>query len=181
MLVKALINIDYTFDFIEGALPCGDPGIKIEKAITQITRQFIEEGHFTVFAIDLHTEKDSYHPETELFPPHNIKGTEGRNLYGSLKEVYEQFKVRNNVYWMDKTRYSAFAGTNLEIKLNERNIKDIHLVGVCTDICVLHTAVDAYNKGYNLYIHEKATASFNEAGHIWALNHFKSTLGAAIL
>jgi nicotinamidase-related amidase len=179
--VKALINIDYTFDFIEGALPCGESGIKIESTISTITKQFIEEGHFTVFAIDLHTIKDQYHPETKLFPPHNIKGTKGRNLYGALKEVYEQNKELEHVYWMDKTRYSAFAGTDLEIKLNERNIKDVHLVGVCTDICVLHTAVDCYNKGFNLFIHEKATASFNDDGHIWALDHFKSTLGASIL
>lgn len=95
--------------------------------------------------------------------------------------MYEQNKELDHVYWMDKTRYSAFAGTDLEIKLNERNIKDVHLVGVCTDICVLHTAVDCYNKGFNLFIHEKATASFNDAGHIWALDHFKSTLGASIL
>ena len=47
---------------------------------------------------------------------------------------------------MDKTRYSAFAGTDLEMKLRERGIEEVHLVGVCTDICVLHTAVDAYNK-----------------------------------
>ena len=41
-----------------------------------------------VFAIDLHTENDPYHPETKLFPPHNLEGTEGRKLYGSIQEIY---------------------------------------------------------------------------------------------
>ena len=53
---------------------------------------------------------------------------------------------------MDKTRYSAFAGTDLEMKLRERGIEEVHLVGVCTDICVLHTAVDAYNKGFKIVV-----------------------------
>lgn len=81
---------------------------------------------------------------------------------------------------MDKTRYSAFAGTDLEMKLRERGIQEVHLVGVCTDICVLHTAVDAYNKGFHIVVHEKAVASFNEQGHQFALEHFKSCLHAVI-
>jgi len=44
---------------------------------------------------------------------------------------------------MDKTRYSAFAGTPLELMLRERNIKEIHIIGVCTDICVLHSIIKA--------------------------------------
>ena len=32
--------------------------------------------------MDLHFEEDPYHPETKLFPPHNIEGTSGRHLYG---------------------------------------------------------------------------------------------------
>ncbi|HWJ80574.1 MAG TPA: isochorismatase family cysteine hydrolase [Niallia sp.] len=179
--MKALINIDYTFDFIEGKLPCGEPGMNIEANITGITKQFIDAGDFTVFAIDLHKLNDHYHPESKLFPPHNIEGTEGRNLYGTLQELFKENQDKPNIYWMDKTRYSAFAGTNLHIRLQERNIKELYLVGVCTDICILHTAVDAYNLGYSLHIFEDATASFNEMGHKWALDHFKNVLGATIL
>lgn len=178
---KALINIDYTVDFVTGALPCGEPGEKIEGEITRITEEFINNGDFVVFAIDLHKEDDHYHPETALFPPHNIEGTSGRNLFGLLEQVYESNKELKNVYWMDKTRYSAFAGTDLEIKLRERGITDLHLVGVCTDICVLHTAVDAYNKGFHITVHENAVASFNEIGHGWALQHIKGCLNGDIV
>ncbi len=179
--MKALINVDYTVDFVTGALPCGEPAIKIEDEIAKITEEFISGGDYVVFAIDIHKENDPYHPETVLYPPHNIAGTEGRQLYGKLREVYEKYKDRENVYWMDKTRYSAFAGTDLEIKLRERGITEVHLVGVCTDICVLHTAIDCYNKGFKIFVHENAVASFNEAGHEWALKHFKDCLNATIL
>lgn len=178
---KALLNIDYTVDFVNGALPCGEPGEEIEEEISGITETFVKEGDYVVFAIDLHKQNDPHHPETKLFPPHNLDGTRGRDLYGKLKEVYEKSKDFEHVYWMNKTRYSAFAGTDLEIKLRERGITNLHLVGVCTDICVLHTAVDAYNKGFNIFVHEKAVASFNETGHKWALEHIRGCLNGTLL
>lgn len=179
---KALINIDYTNDFVakNGALTCGKPGQEIETEITKITNTFIKEKNLVIFAIDTHTPNDEHHPETKLFPPHNIFGTKGRDLYGELNYIYKNHQHKEHVFWIDKTRYSAFTGTNLEIILRERGITEIHLVGVCTDICVLHTAIDAFNKGFNIVIHEKAVASFNPTGHNWALEHFKYTLGAKI-
>lgn len=180
--MKALINIDYTFDFVadNGALTCGKPGQAIEQKITQITNEFIENGNYVVFAIDVHDQGDEFHPETKLFPPHNLRGTSGRDLFGVLQDVYEKNKDRENVEFMDKTRYSAFAGTDLEIKLRVRGITEVHLVGVCTDICVLHTAVDAYNKGFKIVVYKDAVASFNQAGHDWALGHFEQSLGAMV-
>lgn len=182
-MARALINIDYTFDFVadEGALTCGGPGQSIEKKLAELTETFIHNGDYVVFAIDVHDRNDSYHPEMKLFPPHNIRGTSGRDLFGALKNVYEENKERSNVSFMDKTRYSAFAGTDLEIKLRERGITEVHLAGVCTDICVLHTAVDAYNRGFKLVIYKDAVASFNQKGHEWALEHFVNTLGAIVL
>lgn len=180
---RALLNVDYTIDFVatDGALTCGEPGQAIEGEIVRLTKEFIQQDDLVVFAIDIHRENDQNHPETKLFPPHNIEGTAGRDLYGELQQVYEENKDRDNVYWMDKTRYSAFAGTDLEIQLRARGIQEIHIVGVCTDICVLHTAVDGYNKGFDVVIHEKAVASFDQQGHEWALRHFKGTLGATVV
>ncbi|MCH1626701.1 cysteine hydrolase family protein [Ferdinandcohnia quinoae] len=180
---KALLNVDYTFDFVaeEGALTCGVPGQQIESAIVRITEEFIRNKDYVVFAIDLHKEGDHLHPETKLFPPHNIEDTKGRLLYGELQNLYQNHQDNENVYWMDKTRYSAFAGTDLEIKLRERGITEVHLVGVCTDICVLHTAVDAYNKGFKVVVHKDAVASFNQTGHEWALEHFKNSIGAEVI
>ncbi|TVY08637.1 cysteine hydrolase family protein [Paenibacillus cremeus] len=177
--MKALIVIDYTVDFVVGKLPCGQPAIDIEERIAELAAEFAEAGDYVVMAVDLHDEDDRYHPEHRLFPPHNIRGTEGRALYGRLNEVYTQYQER--MHWMDKTRYSAFCGTDLELRLRARGIQELHLVGVCTDICVLHTAVDAYNKGFSLVVHADAVASFNPAGHEWALGHFQHTLGATVV
>lgn len=183
MSKKALINVDYTYDFIadDGALTCGKPGQELETYITDITKKFINNGDEVIFAIDIHHDQDPYHPETNLYPPHNIAGTKGRELYGTLHRVFEEHKTKPHVHWMDKTRYSAFVGTNLDLLLRERDITEVHIVGVCTDICVLHTAVDAYGKGYSIVIHEKGVASFNQTGHKWALGHFTGCLNAKVI
>lgn len=180
---KALIVIDYTVDFVaeKGALTCGASGQQIEKAILHHIHEFIDQNELVIFACDLHEENDTFHPETKLFPPHNIRNTKGRELYNDVQTLYQEIKHLPTVVWMDKTRYSSFAGTNLEQLLRERKINDVFLTGVCTDICVLHTAIDAYNKGYNLFVFEDSVASFNQTGHNWALEHFKHTLGATIL
>lgn len=177
--MKALIVIDYTVDFVVGKLPCGQPGVDIEERVLEITKEFVHCGDYVVMAVDLHDEDDVYHPETKLFPPHNIRHTEGRQLYGKLQSCYSEHQ--QHIHWMDKTRYSAFCGTDLELKLRAMDIHEVHLIGVCTDICVLHTAVDAYNKGFKVVVHADAVASFNLEGHLWALGHFTNVLGAEVV
>lgn len=180
---KALLNIDYTNDFVatDGALTCGEPGQLLHDYIVQLTKDFYEDEDYIAFLIDVHYKDDKHHPESKLFPPHNIAGTAGRNLYGELEDFYQEIKESKQVEYFDKTRYSAFAGTNLEIKLRERGIEELHIVGVCTDICVLHTAVDAYNKGFKIVIHKNGVASFNQSGHEWALGHFVDTLAGQVV
>ncbi|HET7658445.1 MAG TPA: isochorismatase family cysteine hydrolase [Bacillales bacterium] len=182
-MTHALIVIDYTVDFVadEGKLTCGEPAQALDSYISRLMNGFYSGGDYVIIANDTHEQDDPFHPETKLFPPHNIKGTKGRELYGEVKTARDQLKDGDRFYEFDKTRYSAFAGTKLELYLRERGIEELHLVGVCTDICVLHTAVDAYNKGFRLVIHEGGVASFDQKGHEWALGHFENTLGAKVL
>ena len=181
--MRALLSIDYTYDFVatDGKLTTGEAGQAIEEALVAVTKDYFDQADLIVFAIDGHDPADRYHPENKLFSPHNVVGTAGRALYGSLAVFYQTNQAAENVYWLDKRHYSAFSGTDLDIRLRERGITELCLTGVCTDICVLHTAVDAYNVGYQLVIPKNAVASFDQVGHEWALNHFQNTLGAKII
>ncbi len=42
-----------------GSLTCGKPGQDIEKELVSITKEFIKQGEYTVFAIDLHEEEET--------------------------------------------------------------------------------------------------------------------------
>ncbi|UUM11777.1 cysteine hydrolase family protein [Proteiniclasticum sp. QWL-01] len=177
---KALIVVDYSYDFIatDGKLTCGEPGQAIESALVERIRQFVEQGDLVIFTMDVHEADDPCHPESRLFPPHNIRGTKGRELYGRVKDVYEQYQGKPSVHWFDKVRYSSFYGTPLDALLRSHGVDTVVITGVCTDICVLHTAFDAYNLSYRIEIPLSCVASFNPAGHQAALDHFKNSLGA---
>lgn len=178
---KAFILIDYTVDFVatDGKLTVGEPGQKLEKSIVAKIRETIANEGLVLTVNDLHKEHDQHHPEHSLFPPHNIEGTEGRKLFGEVDDVLNQMEKEHpgKVIRLDKRRYSAFCGTPLELILRQENIQAIELAGVCTDICVFHTAVDAYNKGFQVMIDESAVASFNQKAHEVALEHFTSVMG----
>ena len=72
--MKALVVIDYTVDFVTGSLPVGEPAIRIEERIAELTEAGARAGDYVVMAVDLHDGEDPYHPETRLFPPHNKIG-----------------------------------------------------------------------------------------------------------
>ncbi len=179
---KALIIIDFVNDFVEdaGSLTCGKPAQDIDDNIAKIIKKFSDSDDFIVVANDFHSKDNTYSPEAKMFPPHCIAGTHGSELYGKTFKAVEAVKQEQTMR-IGKQRYSAFAATDLDLKLRERNVKDVYLVGVCSDICVLHTAIDAYNLGYNVNVYENGIASFNQSGQEFAVNHFKNVLGANVL
>ena len=79
-MAKALISIDYTEDFVadHGKLTAGAPAQAISDDIYVVTQKAFERGDYIFFTIDAHEENDVFHPESKLFPPHNIIGTSGR-------------------------------------------------------------------------------------------------------
>ena len=46
--------------------------------------EFYQNGDYVIFPTDGHTH-DKFSPEYKLFPPHNIIGTSGQELYGKIK------------------------------------------------------------------------------------------------
>jgi len=178
--MNALICIDYTYDFVadEGALTTGKAGQQIELALTRLTESFLDDGDFVVFAVDSHDPNDQFHPENKIYPPHNLIHSKGQQFFGKLLPLYQKYQHSQQVYYLPKHHYSAFCGTDLDLHLRRRKITKICLSGVCTDICILHTAIDAYNLGYQIVIHENSVASFDPVGHNWALNHMRAVLGA---
>ena len=181
-MTKALLIIDYTNDFVadNGSLTCGKPAQAIEDYLLSLANNFLDNGDYVIFPTDGHTG-DKFSPEYKLFPPHNIVGTPGQELYGKLKTWFQEHKDSNRVYQFNKNRHSSFQNTNLDNYLRERKIDDLWLTGVCTDICVLHTAIAAYNLNYKITIPKKGVATFTKYGNEWAFDHFKNALGATLI
>ncbi|GMQ57759.1 cysteine hydrolase [Vallitalea sediminicola] len=177
---KAYLLIDYVYDFIDdkGILSLSKRGQAIKDNIIKIVNKIKEDKNILYICNDNH-EKDSYKfsPEAKLFPLHCCKN--GSKL-AIDEEMFQQIKPEKT-YNISKIMYSSFNGTELDLVLRQHDIKELVLMGVCTDICVLHTAIDAYNMGYKITVIEDCCCGLTDEGHEFAINHFKNTLGATIV
>ena len=55
------------------------------------------------------------------------------------------------------------------------------ICGVCTDICVMHTAADARNRDYDVEVPVDSVATFDPEAHAYALQHMEKILGVRLL
>lgn len=168
---ETLIMVDMSNDFVaeDGTLTVGKPAQEIVPYIKQLASQFLEEGNTVVISMDAHQVND---PHFDLWPPHNIVGTVGQQLYGDLYEWYQENKDHENVIYSPKTNYNAFFQTDLAEKLKSLGIEKVHVVGVTTDICDFLTIAGADAEGFKTAIHKRGVATFTDLNET-ILNHMK--------
>ncbi len=81
----------------------------------------------------------------------------------------EQMGVRPNDYLVQKRRYSAFYGTDLEILLKGLKAETLILCGGLTDVCVHYTFVDSHQGDYFCRVIEDCVAGSSLEAHEAAL------------
>jgi len=170
--MKALVVVDMQKDFCyeDGALYIGDHVKNIFKPLSEVVKT--SRGNIPViFTQDWHRKDDS---EFKIWPPHCLAGTRGAEIIDELNPDSEDYFVR-------KRRYSAFFGTDFDLLLREIGVDELCFSGVVTSICVLHTAVDAFMRGYKITVLKDCTADLTEDSYNFALNHMKNVLKAKII
>jgi len=101
-----------------------------------------------------------------LWPDHCIQETHGAaiedNVYPALREWIDRgqgFIIQKGTN-IAVEAYSAFACTPpvdpasapLSLKLREHDIDTVFVVGLATDYCVRHTALDAKKAGFDVFV-----------------------------
>jgi nicotinamidase-related amidase len=66
---------------------------------------------------------------------------------------------------IDKTRYSAFAHSQLATHLQERRADGLIITGSETDVCVAATVLDAVDLGYRVIVVRDGICSSSDEGH----------------
>jgi nicotinamidase-related amidase len=66
---------------------------------------------------------------------------------------------------IDKSRYSAFAGSILFSHLQERQADALIITGSETDVCVLSTVLDAVDFGFRVVLVRDGVCSSSDTGH----------------
>ena len=170
----AVLVVDMVKGFLEPGhnLYCGDGARDIIPNVRSLLERERANGSHILFLSDHHDPDDL---EFQMFPVHCVKGTEEPNVIPELAE----FVTDSNV--VPKNRYSAFFNTDLEQRLEALRPGKLIVCGVCTDICVLHTAADARNRDYRVEVPVSCVASFDPDAHSFALGHLEKILGAAMV
>ena len=173
MSKQAVLIIDMVNDFVspDGVLYCGEAAQKIIPYIRKLIETKRKEKAVIIYITDQHEPQDR---EFERFPPHCIKGTKGAEIVPELSPTPKDYIV-------PKQHFSAFFNTNLEQILKKEGITQVHIVGVCTSICIMETASDLCERDYEIYIHEKGVADFDKNAHNFALERMKRLFGARVI
>jgi len=88
------------------------------------------------------------------------------------QQIIDEFALAPGDVVVKKHRYSAFAGTNLDMVLRSAGIQTTVCCGVSTNVCVESTAREAFSNDYYVVIPADACAS-------WDMNLHEATLASA--
>ena len=170
-MANAVIVVDMLVGFMEPGhnLYCGDDSRQIIPRVIDLLNRETANGAHVFFVADNHDPDDL---EFEMFPVHCVKGTDETRVIRELADFKGDY--------IPKNRYSGFFNTDLEERLTELAPDKLIIVGVCTDICVMHTAADARNRDYPVEIPVDCVASFDEEAHRYALDHAQKILGVKL-
>ena len=171
--MKALLVIDMLNDFIEkgGALDCGDRAREIIPFVYRKIEEFRRGRQLVIFICDSHRPDD---PEFRLFPRHCIKGTHGAQIIAALPVGPKDIII-------EKTRYSAFYDTSLEKTLRKHRLSQIHVLGVCTSICVMDTVGDLRDRDCPVVVYRDGVADFDPEAHRFSLSRMEKVYGAKVV
>ena len=169
----ALIVADMLNDFIDpqGALYVGVQGRQIIPFVAAKIEATRRQGGVVIFVCDAHAPDDR---EFKYFAPHAVKGSWGCWVIPELPVQPEDYRV-------DKTRYSAFAGTNLDKVLQRELVERVEVVGVCTSICIMETVKELFDRDLPALVYREGVADFDPEAHDFALKHMARIFGAEVV
>lgn len=129
-------------------------------------------GMPVIFANDAHIP--GLDRELALWGNHGIAGSPEAQTAPQLEQQEGDFLI-------EKRRYSAFFQTGLRLLLDELGVKTLICCGMDTNICVRHTAADAYYNNYNIIVAHDATATFLVGDQAEGLEYMRVCYAAAVV
>jgi len=166
----AVIVIDMINDFVTGVFK-SDRAAKIIPNIKALLEYTRKQKVPIVYATDAHLP--NVDPEFDVWGSHAVAGSRGAEIIDELKPHKGDFRVL-------KRKYSAFQGTDLDQLLRELKIDAVILTGVVTDICIQHTAADAFFRGYKIIVPRDCVEAVDAKTQEEAIRYIKKAYGPEI-
>ncbi len=163
---EVLIVVDLQRDFCPGGALAVPQGDEIVPVVNRLARRFAHviatqdwhpPGHASFASAHpgkrpFETIDVDYGPQT-LWPDHCVQGSEGAAFHPALDLSRVELVIRKG-YHPSIDSYSAFrendrqTPTGLAGYLRERGFERVTLCGLATDFCVLYSAIDAREAGF---------------------------------
>ena len=167
--MEAILVIDMLNDFVAGKLKC-ERAQKIIPNIKRLVESARKKGIPVIYSNDAHLQTDY---ELGKWGKHAMKGTK-------MAEVIPQLKPEKEDCVLEKRAYSGFFETGLASLLRSLKVDTLILTGLHTNLCVRHTAADAFFRGYEIKIPKDATDAFTENAYKEGLQYLKEYYNAEI-
>ncbi len=168
--MNALLVVDMIHDFVDGKFGSEQVQALVPR-IKKLLEKFRERGALIIYVNDAHRDTD---PEIKIWGAHAMQ-----NEYGS--KVVEDIAPSEGDIVIEKHTYDGFLFTDLESVLISHGVKKVYIVGVATDICVMHTAYGAFARGFDVYVVEDCCAGTTNDAHAHAIEYMKKVYGAHIV
>jgi len=172
---QAVIVLDMLNDFVTGSLKC-ERAQHIIPNLKKLIAAARKSNVPVIFSNDAHIPIDE--EVVERWGNHALKGTKGANV---IPELQPQEKD----YIVEKRTYSGFHETGLDMLLRSlyhgESVKTVILTGLHTNICVRHTAADAFFRGYKIIVAKDGVEAFIEKNQKEGLEYLKDIYNAKIL
>jgi nicotinamidase-related amidase len=147
-----ILVVDLINDFVTGKL--GNPRAQaIIPNVSRLVNAARIKNIAIIYITDAHLHGIDL--EFEVWGSHAEAGTLGAEIVPELEPLKGDFHLY-------KRRYSAFYATGLDALLRELEIDTIVLTGVLTNICIQHTAADAFFRGYNIIVPFDCVEALND-------------------
>lgn len=140
MSKKVLVVIDMQKDFLEsdGKLSLGKDTTEFKARVAKRIEEQPNEDDSILVTYDTHEEDSS---EFSQFPPHCVKGTEGRELSDEIEDAL--YGTKDRLFSIiSKPSFAGDEATGYLCGLLEQGA-EFEFIGVCTHICV-HDSIAAF-------------------------------------
>jgi ureidoacrylate peracid hydrolase len=183
---SALIIVDVQNDFCHEEGACAKMGrdVMAAKAIVPKIEALIQKARqldipvvFIQMTQDEHTISEAWAKRPRLAGYTNPLAVCRKGSWGA--EFYKISPAKGDIV-VEKHRYSAFIGTQLNMILGSLNRKSLVLTGVATNVCVESTARDGFMLDYHIAVVKDGCAGYIPALHEATFQNIESSFGLTV-
>lgn len=148
---KVLLLVDFINPLrFDGAEDLAPAAIEAATAAAALKRRYRRDGFCTLYVND---NFGQWRSDFRTLVAHC------RRQGGSAAALVRQLAPGDDDLMVLKPRHSGFHATPLELLLKQLGARTLVITGLATDYCVMCTAMDAFVRGYRLWVPSDCTAA----------------------